>query len=162
MKEEPSEQDFYERLNLTRSATLDEIRRTYHSLALNLHPDASSPAERNKHLEWFQYITEAYNTLSNPEKRTAYDKALEALDQIRNATTMRMPTLNEHSIKKRKVNKRATQQLRTDPRGEGSTRQPSSSTGINDPFAIARKKKRYSTTRNTILSKLLAGKGFSW
>ena len=66
-------QDFYELLGLARTATAEEIRQAYHDAARRLHPDKNlSPGET----EIFLNIQEAYETLSNPKKRTRYNETL--------------------------------------------------------------------------------------
>ncbi len=71
---ENSDQDLYQTLGLQRSASGDEIRRAYRILARRYHPDVnpgSHSAER------FTAISEAYETLSDETKRSAYDAELQ-------------------------------------------------------------------------------------
>lgn len=60
----------YKVLGVLNSATLEEIRRAYRILARRYHPDVN-PGEGSA--ERFNEISEAYDILSNPEKRAAYD-----------------------------------------------------------------------------------------
>lgn len=61
--------DYYEILGLKRDATLEEIKKAFRRLAHQHHPDkAGGDAER------FKEISEAYQTLSDPEKRQRYDR----------------------------------------------------------------------------------------
>ncbi|MCS7205183.1 MAG: molecular chaperone DnaJ [Leptospiraceae bacterium] len=64
--------DYYEILGVSRNATLDEIKSAYRKLALKYHPDRNrdDPSAEEK----FKEITEAYEVLSDPEKRAIYDK----------------------------------------------------------------------------------------
>jgi molecular chaperone DnaJ len=63
-------EDFYELLGVQRSATEDDIKRSYRRLARELHPDTNSdPAAE----EQFKKITLAYETLRDPERRRRYD-----------------------------------------------------------------------------------------
>ena len=66
-----SERDFYEVLGVTRTASEEEIRKAYRALARTYHPDVSEAPDA---AEKFNEITEAYETLSDPEKRKAYDQ----------------------------------------------------------------------------------------
>ena len=64
--------DFYEVLGLSSSASPDDIRSAYRRLARQHHPDVNqgdSSAEAR-----FKEINEAYEVLSNPEKRQRYDR----------------------------------------------------------------------------------------
>ncbi len=67
--------DHYEVLGVAKNASGDEIRRSYLKLARDRHPDRfTDPAEKAKAHEFFQQATEAFNTLSNGERRRAYDE----------------------------------------------------------------------------------------
>jgi molecular chaperone DnaJ len=66
-----SKRDYYEVLGLSREASETEIKKAYRRLARDHHPDANpndSGAE-----ERFKELTEAYEVLSNPQARRAYD-----------------------------------------------------------------------------------------
>jgi molecular chaperone DnaJ len=66
-----TKRDYYEVLGLPREASEAEIKKAYRRLARDHHPDANpddSGAE-----ERFKELTEAYEVLSNPESRRAYD-----------------------------------------------------------------------------------------
>jgi curved DNA-binding protein CbpA len=60
--------NLYEVLGVARDATFDDIKRAYRSLAQRHHPDKDGGDNA-----LFQQIQEAYATLSDPEKRAAYD-----------------------------------------------------------------------------------------
>jgi len=59
----------------SRSATPDEIKRAFRRLSMDLHPDKNGNSEESKRA--FQEINEAYNVLSDPEKRGNYDFELQ-------------------------------------------------------------------------------------
>lgn len=64
--------DYYTALEVPRDATLDDIKKAYRKLALQCHPDRNpgdKPAE-----ERFKAATEAYEVLSDPQKRRVYDQ----------------------------------------------------------------------------------------
>lgn len=67
--------DYYEQLGLTQDATEEEIKKAYRRLALATHPDRVPGKE-----EEFRLIQEAYDTLSDSEKRRDYDAGLSSLD----------------------------------------------------------------------------------
>ena len=65
--------DYYEVLGVPRTATAEQIKRAYRWLARKHHPDLKPAAERAKAAERFKEINEAYEVLSDPEKRSKYD-----------------------------------------------------------------------------------------
>jgi molecular chaperone DnaJ len=65
-----SKRDYYEVLNVSRTATNDEIKSSYRKLALKYHPDRNKSSEAE---EKFKEISEAYAVLSDQEKRKRYD-----------------------------------------------------------------------------------------
>jgi curved DNA-binding protein len=67
-----SKRDFYEVLGVSRSASADEIRKAYKKLARKFHPDVK-PADADAEKK-FSEITEAYDVLSDEEKRRTYDQ----------------------------------------------------------------------------------------
>lgn len=76
--------DFYNVLQVTKDADNSSIRRSYYRLALQLHPDKNNGDERAGVA--FRIVTDAYNTLSEPMKRSAFDrygsKGFEAFERM--------------------------------------------------------------------------------
>lgn len=66
-----SKRDYYEILGLSRTASRDEIKKAYRRLARRYHPDVSQEADAD---EKFKEISEAYEVLSDDQKRAAYDR----------------------------------------------------------------------------------------
>lgn len=67
-----AKRDYYSILNVPRSATPDEIKKSYRKLAMQYHPD-KNPGDK-KAEEKFKELSEAYDVLSDTEKRSAYDQ----------------------------------------------------------------------------------------
>ena len=63
--------DYYEVLGVPRDADQDTIRRAYRRLARQYHPDLNSDADAE---DRFKDLGEAYEALSDPEKRERYDR----------------------------------------------------------------------------------------
>lgn len=64
-------QNYYDILNLKKEASPDEIKKSYRKLAREYHPDKNQGDTKKE--EMFKLINEAYSTLSDEEKRKAYD-----------------------------------------------------------------------------------------
>ncbi|MBX3118296.1 MAG: DnaJ domain-containing protein [Fimbriimonadaceae bacterium] len=71
---------FYEVLGLTHKATPDEIRTAYRKLVKRYHPDHSPDANST---EIFLKVQEAYEVLSDPDRRAEYDRLQVAQEQLR-------------------------------------------------------------------------------
>jgi curved DNA-binding protein CbpA len=65
-----AKRDYYEVLGVTKSASIDELKRQYRKLALKFHPDRNQHADTQEH---FKEISEAYAVLSDSRKRQLYD-----------------------------------------------------------------------------------------
>lgn len=64
--------DYYKILDVSRNASADEIRKAYRKLAMQYHPDRN-PGDKQSE-ERFKEINEAYQVLSDPQKRAHYDR----------------------------------------------------------------------------------------
>jgi len=65
-------QDYYDFLGLDSEATAEEIKKAYRRLAHQYHPDKNPDNPRAE--EFFKRLSEAYQTLQDPQKRAAYDR----------------------------------------------------------------------------------------
>ncbi|NWR49872.1 DNJ6B protein, partial [Regulus satrapa] len=68
--------DYYKVLELQENASQVDIKKSYHKLALKWHPD-KNPRNKEEAEKKFKEIVEAYETLSDPQKRSLYDKFVE-------------------------------------------------------------------------------------
>ncbi len=67
-------QDYYEILGVKRDAAQKEIKSAYHKLARKWHPDLHTGKNKEDAEEKIKKINEAYEVLSDPEKRAKYDR----------------------------------------------------------------------------------------
>ncbi|MEC8307104.1 MAG: DnaJ domain-containing protein, partial [Chlamydiota bacterium] len=68
--------DFYDVLGVSRNATQEEIKKAYRKLAVKLHPDKNRGDDSAT--ARFKEVSEAYQVLSQPDKRAMYDQYGEA------------------------------------------------------------------------------------
>ncbi|NXN79588.1 DNJB8 protein, partial [Bombycilla garrulus] len=68
--------DYYNVLGVQKNASQEDIKKSYHKLALKWHPD-KNPRNLQEAEKKFKEIVEAYEILSDPQKRSLYDKSVE-------------------------------------------------------------------------------------
>jgi Ca-activated chloride channel family protein len=75
----PDQKDYYAILGVTREASQEDIKRAYFQAAQKLHPDKNTAAGET---ELFMGVQQAYEVLSNPKRRAAYDATLPPQEKI--------------------------------------------------------------------------------
>lgn len=69
-----AKRDYYDVLGVAKNATDDDIKKAYRKLAMKYHPDRNQGEGAKKAEEQFKEAKEAYEMLSDAQKRTAYDQ----------------------------------------------------------------------------------------
>ena len=69
-----AKRDYYETLGVAKNAAEDEIKKAYRKLAMKYHPDRNQGDDAKKAEEKFKEAKEAYEMLTDPQKRAAYDQ----------------------------------------------------------------------------------------
>ncbi len=84
-----TKRDYYEVLNVARTSSQDEIAKAYRKLALKYHPD-SHPGDEEATVK-FKEAAEAYEVLSDSDKRARYDRyghaGVEGAGELADSTT---------------------------------------------------------------------------
>src|SRR5699024_12415472 len=70
-KPKGTKRDYYEVIGLEKGASDDEIKKAYRKLSKKYHPDINKEADAE---EKFKEVSEAYEVLSDPQKKAAYDQ----------------------------------------------------------------------------------------
>ncbi len=68
-----AKKDYYEVLGVEKNASADEVKQAFRRLAMKHHPDRN-PSNKKEAEEKFKELAEAYEALSDPQKRSAYDQ----------------------------------------------------------------------------------------
>src|SRR5579864_1530452 len=68
--------DYYELLGISKSASQDEIKKAFHKLAHQYHPDKGGDEKK------FKEVNEAYQVLSDAKRRQQYDQFGKGFDQM--------------------------------------------------------------------------------
>jgi len=66
-----AKRDFYDVLGVSKNASANEIKKAYRKQALEWHPDRNKSSQA---AEKFKEVNEAYEILSNPQKKQTYDQ----------------------------------------------------------------------------------------
>ncbi len=69
-----AKRDYYDTLGVPRNASDEDIKKSYRKLAMKFHPDRNQGENSKKAEEQFKEAKEAYEMLSDPQKRAAYDQ----------------------------------------------------------------------------------------
>ncbi|MBU1078694.1 MAG: molecular chaperone DnaJ [Spirochaetes bacterium] len=69
-----TKRDYYEILEVAKTASADEIKTSYRKLAMKYHPDRAPEEKKKEYEEQFKEISEAYAVLSDKSKREQYDR----------------------------------------------------------------------------------------
>lgn len=90
--------DYYKILEVNKDSSPEIIAKVYKILAKKYHPDLQDDINKSKAEDKFKEISEAYEILSNEEKRRIYDEQLEAFNQANTIDKNDYETLRNYCI----------------------------------------------------------------
>ena len=102
----------YEILEVSEGASKEIIEKAYKVLAKKYHPDLQGEKDKQKAEELMKQINEAYNILSNDEKRKKYDRELSEQRQAKKQAQINIQKEQSESISMSSVNKQMTEEYR--------------------------------------------------
>jgi molecular chaperone DnaJ len=119
----PENKDFYQILGLNSSASADEVRRAYRILARRYHPDLNPGTSEER----FKAVAEAYAVLSDPDRRSSYDREYERLRSTQGFSSSSGGSSNGPRSRARSAYSRAAQtsaqeRSQTGPFGQAASR----------------------------------------
>lgn len=90
--------DYYAMLGVAQTATDGEIRTRFRKLAQLQHPDRRNDVDRAQAVEEFQKLTQAANTLLDPERRVEYDRSRRSAGKQGSAEERAVNTLVQRGV----------------------------------------------------------------
>lgn len=108
-----STRSYYEILGVSKTATDDEIKKAYRTLASKHHPDKHSAENKSEAEAIFKEVKEAYETLSNPERRAEYDNPVRRTQRFSSHGGATMSDLDEILAMMRRAHGQAMPEIMT-------------------------------------------------
>ncbi|OJJ20264.1 hypothetical protein BKI52_17510 [marine bacterium AO1-C] len=127
--------NYYDKLEIDKSASQESIKKAYRKLSKKYHPDMHVGG--NQHAEAvFKEIKEAYEVLSNPTKKAYYDYQLELLKQQASAYAYREQTSTPYRTAKNNTNNKRYNSARNKRANVGIDKSKRGASGILPVFLV--------------------------
>lgn len=88
-------ENFYSLLGVTKEANEQEIKIAFRTKAKEIHPDRSSESDSSEKTKLFQKIREAYDVISDPQRRKEYDRTLNLKPHVISAETLQSESVQK-------------------------------------------------------------------